>query len=70
MSTRFRARSTVCNADAQRGVRPVNWTNGQQVIIVPALSDAGAKERFPRGQKILMPHLRVIDEVKLPHEAA
>ena len=28
---------------------PANWRNGEDVIIVPALSDADAKEKFPAG---------------------
>src|SRR5271156_3128806 len=28
---------------------PVNWTDGEDVIIVPALSDDEAKDRFPKG---------------------
>jgi alkyl hydroperoxide reductase subunit AhpC len=56
--------------DAHKVATPVNWTNGQPVIIVPSLSDAEAKERFPDGWKTLKPYLRVVDQPKLPHEAA
>jgi thioredoxin-dependent peroxiredoxin len=56
--------------DAHKVATPVNWTNGQPVIIVPSLSDADAKERFPQGWKTLKPYLRVVDQPKLPHEAA
>jgi len=38
---------------------PVNWTDGEDVIVVPALSDEEAKERFPKGFKALKPYLRV-----------
>jgi len=55
--------------DAHKVATPVNWTNGQPVIIVPSLSDAEAKERFPGGWKTLKPYLRVVDQPKLPHEA-
>src|SRR6266511_187283 len=30
---------------------PVNWKHGEDVIIVPAVLDAEAKERFPDGWK-------------------
>jgi len=38
---------------------PVNWKNGEDVIIVPAVSDADAKAKFPKGWKALKPYLRV-----------
>lgn len=38
---------------AHKVAKPVNSTKGHPVIVVPALSDADAKVRFPRGQKIL-----------------
>ena len=38
---------------------PVNWQNGEDVIIVPAVSDADAKTMFPDGWKALKPYLRV-----------
>jgi alkyl hydroperoxide reductase subunit AhpC len=38
---------------------PANWTDGEDVIIVPALSDEDAKDRFPKGWNALKPYLRV-----------
>ena len=38
---------------------PVNWQDGQDVIIVPAVSDEDAKGKFPNGWKALKPYLRV-----------
>ena len=38
---------------------PVNWKDGEDVIIVPAVSDEEAKERFPKGFKAVKPYLRV-----------
>jgi len=55
--------------DAHKVATPVNWTNGKPVIIVPSLSDADAKERFPDGWTTLKPYLRVVAQPKLPHEA-
>jgi thioredoxin-dependent peroxiredoxin len=55
--------------DAHKVATPVNWTNGQPVIIVPSLSDADAKVRFPLGWKTLKPYLRIVEQPKLPHEA-
>ena len=41
---------------------PVNWKNGEDVIIVPAVSDAEAKEKYPQGWKTIKPYLRVIPQ--------
>ncbi len=38
---------------------PVNWNDGDDVIIVPTLSDDDAKAKFPKGWKTLKPYLRV-----------
>lgn len=38
---------------------PVNWKDGEDVIVVPSLSDEEAKKRFPKGFKIIKPYLRV-----------
>ncbi len=37
---------------------PVNWKHGEDVIIVPSISDAEAQEKFP-GYKTVKPYLRV-----------
>ena len=39
---------------------PVNWKDGDDVIIVPAVSDEDAKVKFPGGWKTLKPYLRVV----------
>jgi len=38
---------------------PVDWQQGDDCIIVPAVSDEDAKEKFPKGWKALKPYLRV-----------
>ena len=43
---------------------PVNWKDGDDVIIVPAVSDEDAKLKFPGGWKTLKPYLRVVAQPK------
>jgi len=38
---------------------PVNWETGQDVIIVPAVSDSDAQRRFPLGWRAAKPYLRL-----------
>ena len=38
---------------------PVNWKQGEDVIIPPSVSDEQAKQKFPNGWKTLKPYLRV-----------
>ena len=38
---------------------PANWKDGEDVIIVPAVSDDDAKELFPKGWNTVKPYLRV-----------
>jgi alkyl hydroperoxide reductase subunit AhpC len=55
--------------DNYKVATPVNWEDGDDVIIVPSLSDEDAKTRFPEGWKTLKPYLRVVKQPKLPHKA-
>ncbi len=41
---------------------PVNWKHGDDVIIVPALSNDEAKKKFPKGWKELKPYLRMVPD--------
>ncbi len=43
---------------------PVDWKYGQDVIIVPSLSDEDAKKLFPNGWKTIRPYLRVVPQPK------
>ena len=38
---------------------PVDWKQGDDVIIIPAVSDEEAKTKFPKGWKALKPYLRL-----------
>jgi len=41
---------------------PVNWKDGDDCIIVPAVSDEAAKEKFPGGWKTIKPYLRIVPQ--------
>ena len=43
---------------------PVNWENGDDVIIIPAVSDDEAKELFPDGWESIKPYLRTVKQPK------
>ena len=49
---------------------PVNWRDGDDVIIVPALNDEAAKEKFPGGWKTVKPYLRVVPQPNKQTKAA
>ena len=44
---------------------PVNWKQGDDVIIIPAVSDDEARERFPEGWKAVKPYLRLVRQPKI-----
>ncbi|MCJ8297875.1 MAG: peroxiredoxin [Pseudomonadales bacterium] len=43
---------------------PVNWQQGDDVIIVPSVSDEEAAQKYPDGWKTLKPYLRVVKQPK------
>jgi alkyl hydroperoxide reductase subunit AhpC len=43
---------------------PVNWREGQEVIILPAVSDDEAKQKYPQGWKAPKPYLRIVPQPK------
>ena len=49
---------------------PVNWKDGDDVIIVPALNDEAAKEKFPGGWKTIKPYLRLVPQPNKQAKAA
>ena len=52
-----------CQLTAEHKVAtPVNWQQGEDVIIVPAVSDEEAKERFPDGWKSPLPYIRLVPQ--------
>jgi alkyl hydroperoxide reductase subunit AhpC len=54
-----------CQLTAEHKVAtPVNWKQGEDVIIVPSLSDTEARERFPDGWRTITPYMRVVPQPK------
>lgn len=43
---------------------PVNWQDGDDVIIPPSVSDEDARKKYPEGWKTLKPYLRVVKQPK------
>lgn len=44
---------------------PANWKNGEDCIIVPAVSDEDADKKFPKGYKKIKPYLRITPQPDL-----
>ena len=52
-----------CQLTAKHQVAtPVNWKHGDDVIIVPAVSDEEAKKRYPDGWKSPKPYIRIVPQ--------
>ena len=52
-----------CQLTAKHQVAtPVNWKNGEDVIISAAVTDDAAREKFPGGWKTLKPYLRIVPQ--------
>lgn len=47
-----------------RVATPVNWQNGDKVIIVPAVSNEEAAGLFPDGWETVKPYLRIVSQPK------
>lgn len=43
---------------------PVNWKHGEDVIILPAVSDDEAKEKYPEGWDAPKPYIRIVSQPK------
>jgi alkyl hydroperoxide reductase subunit AhpC len=43
---------------------PVNWKSGEDVIIVPSVSDEDARKKYPEGWKAQKPYLRIVPQPK------
>jgi alkyl hydroperoxide reductase subunit AhpC len=46
--------------DGYKVATPVNWKDGEDVVIAPAIQDPEElKERFPKGFRVVKPYLRL-----------
>lgn len=45
--------------DHHKVATPVNWQQGEDVIIVPSVSNEDADKMFPKGYKTVKPYLRI-----------
>jgi alkyl hydroperoxide reductase subunit AhpC len=43
---------------------PVNWKPGNEVIIVPAVSNEEAAKKYPAGWNTVLPYLRLVAQPK------
>ena len=54
-----------CQLTATKQVAtPVNWQQGDDVIIAPAVSDEEAKEKYPDGWELPLPYIRIVQQPK------
>ncbi|MFP6678924.1 MAG: peroxiredoxin [Dehalococcoidia bacterium] len=45
--------------DSHKVATPVDWNDGDDVVILPAISDEDADQMFPKGYESVKPYLRV-----------
>jgi alkyl hydroperoxide reductase subunit AhpC len=43
---------------------PVNWKEGDDVIILPSVTEEEAKQKYPRGWRAPRPYLRIVPQPK------
>lgn len=46
---------------------PVNWHIGEDLIIVPTVTDAEAREKFPEGWGAVRPYIRMVHQSQIHH---
>ena len=54
-----------CQLTATKQVAtPVNWKQGEDVVILPSVSDEAAKETYPNGWQSPLPYIRIVPQPK------
>ena len=56
------ASSTRCNSPKHKVATPVNWKQGEDVIIAGSVSDEEAKKTYPQGWKAPRPYIRIVPQ--------
>ncbi|MCP3964419.1 MAG: peroxiredoxin [bacterium] len=49
---------------AEQVATPANWEDGDDVIILPAVSDEVAREKYPEGWQQPLPYMRIVPQPK------
>jgi hypothetical protein len=53
------------HAYAVKVATPVNWKQGEDVIIAGSVSDEDAKKTYPQGWKAPKPYIRIVPQPKV-----
>ena len=46
----------------QKVATPANWQQGGDVIILPAVTDEEAKDKYPNGWQQPLPYIRIVPQ--------
>jgi len=60
----LRALDSIQLTSSHQVATPVNWKDGEDVIIPPAVSDEEAQKKYPQGYRTLKPYLRLVEQPK------
>lgn len=60
----LRALDSIQLTSSHQVATPVNWKQGEDVIIPPAVSDEEATKKYPQGYRTLKPYLRLVEQPK------
>lgn len=60
----LRALDSIQLTSSHQVATPVNWKDGDDVIIPPAVSDEEAQKKYPQGYRTLKPYLRLVEQPK------
>ncbi len=50
---------------SQQVATPANWQDGDDVVILPSVSDEAAKEKYPEGWEAPLPYIRMVPQPKV-----